>query len=727
MAKPSAIKTQAPTRREGRGDLPHLAEARRLYSLLMDGAKPAGFHLRDGYWLRNAATKKLLRSSYTSEWRPARDVLTDGTHEERKLTSYHLSYHLRGKYSVAWTAPSWTSLMVLDIDRPHVPDGADAEAHWRADAQRDETLAAVWDAFGCDEAKQPVVLATPGGGYHLYFPLCRTGDPNERERTWPAAWAREWFEYHLERAGLSLRPGTLELYPSGVRLRAPCGRGTALLAPQNPNHGDDLRLEPVQAQYITVIDGKTGEAKRSLRRRIGPMTTAFCDAIDEARRPLEAWLGNEERAWSPTWGPFGDRAPKKQALRFQAKTHLSQHKEDVSNSGPQSPVASGSEESGWLLHGRAFSARIRSLAQEGLTHSGQRHDAALKLAWHLGVVEGLGRQEILDQIREWLSAHAHVSATRGRGDRAFVEGTLREVANYYDTRVCKVERWRGRAAPKLLGEALSAADADLIERCVEPRARTAARAIMRHIKAHATSEGHVPTPLELSSKLLEELCGDSRLAVENDDGTRSRRRTSVVALEELSRLGLLAIHTNYSVGHHGRRYTCWYQFGSGVAPRETESGGRELARREVEEGTLVVELAPESHVPRARLRLRSEGDEQPNPGSLEEDKARPPWWRRMYARRAFTPADFFDNGASPRLADGPFRHRALTGVAVKGKPAVQPRAPSNSNVVPHAPPQGVGLPGPEAVSRLPDSVARVADHGLRDAIARAWAAFEDSS
>ena len=718
MPELAAKKTQISTRREGRGDLPYLAEAKRLYALLTDGAKQAGFHIRDGYWLRNAATKQFLRSSYTSEWRPARDVLSDDTHEERKLTSYHLSYHLRGKYSVAWTSPSWTSLMILDIDRPHVPADADADAHWQADAQRDEMLAKVWDAFGCTEDKQPVVLATPGGGYHLYFPLCRTGDPNERERTWPAAWAREWFEYHLDKAGLTLRPGTLELFPSGVRLRAPCGRGSALLAPQNPNHSDKLELEPVHARCITVIDGQTGDSKSSFRRRIGPMTAAFCDAIDRARRPLEAWLGNDERAWSPTWGPFGDRAPKKEGLSFQANLQLSRDKEEVNK-----PRLSGSEDlSGWLLKGAAFKARIRSLAQHGLTESGQRHDAALKLAWHLGVVEGMQREEILEQIYNWLKEHEHMSATRDLGDRLFVDGTLREVAHYIDTRVSKVVRWRKGLSPRLLGAPLDAADEGLIERCVRSEARVAAKGLLRHLKAHASGEGVVLEPLELSSKLIEELCGDQRITVKNEDGTRSRRRTSSLALEDLSRLGVLAIHTNYSVGNHGRRFTCWYQFGSGVAPQETESGGRELASCEIEGGTLVVELPAESNVPRTRLSLRSESDElQASTG--EDDNNEVPWWRRMYERRAFTPADFFAKGRSPRLADGPFRHRFL--LPRVSRRVVQPRAPSNSNASPGEP--RVQRSSSSAGQALLAPVEGIADRGLREAIARAWIAFDDSS
>ena len=49
---------------------------------------------------------------------------------------------------------------------------------------------------------------------------------------------------------------------------------------------------------------------------------------------------------------------------------------------------------------------------------------------------------------------------------------------------------------------------------------------------------------------------------------------------------MLTIHTNYSVGRHGRRNSCWYEF----APIELEDGSRELARRGTESGDLVLEL-----------------------------------------------------------------------------------------------------------------------------------------
>ncbi len=68
---------------------------------MTDGAPPGGFHIRNGPHLRDRQTKRAIMSSYTDEWRPAWDVLADGSHEARKLTSYYLAAHVRGSSSVA--------------------------------------------------------------------------------------------------------------------------------------------------------------------------------------------------------------------------------------------------------------------------------------------------------------------------------------------------------------------------------------------------------------------------------------------------------------------------------------------------------------------------------------------------------------------------------------------------------------------------------------------------
>jgi hypothetical protein len=631
--------------------------AHSLYDVLTDGAPPAGYHVRRGYAVRDAVSKKPLRPSYTDTWLPARQRQPDGRETERLLNPYVLCQHLRGRYDVAWTAPSWSSLIVLDIDRPNLPDDADLDAVLTANFARDAVLAAVWRAFDCDATRRPVVLTTPGGGYHLYFPVCRTRDPEAAERTWPNGWLREWFEHRLNQAGLDLRPGRLELYPSGVRLRAPCGRGMALVEPQRPDDPDDLRLNPVHARSVELIDGKTGDRKPVLRRSLVPMTRAFLQALEAQRRPVEEWVSGEEArpAWSPVWGPFGDREAlaeladrTKQAPSFQGDVPLFQHKEEVQKAaGPLGdPVA------GWvggLLRGRAFYRRVKELSLYGLTDPGTRHDGALKLAWYLGVLCQEGKEEVLAKVGQWLQDHDHASMTRDQSPARFVRQTLREVAHYYDTRIVHCRRGVGVSVPEVVLPPLAAAERGVVDRHVAAATRPAVARVLQYLAARADAQGRIGLPIELSGTLLSTLCGDGRITVENPDGSRSRRRAYVVAIDELVRLGVLALHCDYSTGNHGRQYTCWYCFGSGVLPVEDTQGRRVLAERVVEDGTLRVVATGDRGMPSVDLVTSS-------PGLPSSSEAQGPWWFRMYARRAFTPAEFFD-ADDRKVLPGPFRHR----------------------------------------------------------------------
>jgi hypothetical protein len=671
----SRAQVESPLRASSRapeGSAPDLLDlAQQLHAVLTDGAPAAGYHVRRGYAVRDAASKQPLRDSYTDIWLPARERHADGRETDRPLNHFVLAQHLRGRYDVAWTAPSWSSLVVLDIDRPALPDDAPPEALAAANLARDVVLAEVWRAFDFDVERQPVVLGTPGGGYHLYLPFCRTAEA--AERTWPNAWAREWFEYVLDRAGIERRPGRLELYPSGVRLRAPCGRGMALLAPTRPDDPDDLRLEPVHARPVTVVDGASGRASTVMRRSIVPMTGAFLAALAAQRRPIESWVGGEDgpRAWSPVYGPFGDRAAvaelatrKKPGPCAEAAVCLSPHKEEVR----KAPGLAGAREglgadgAGMLLRGRAFYDRVAELSHVGLTDPGTRHDGALKLAWYLGVLCKHPRSEVLARVEAWLEEHEHSSTTRERSPRGFVRQTLREVAHYYDTRIVHCTPMGGGRVPELASRPLAAADKALLLR-VASEAREAAEAILRLLAGHADGAGRVPHAVELSGTVLRSVAGggDKRITVVAADGTRQRRRGYVVALEELVRLGVLALHCDYSTGHHGRLYTCWYVFGSGILPAEAVPAAAAsddqpaaaelvLAERAIEEGVLRVTLAPDSPLPCVRLVAAPSvvvGGAAPE---------REPWWVRMYQRRAFTPAEFFEADAR-KVLPGPFRHR----------------------------------------------------------------------
>ena len=403
------------------------------------------------------------------------------------------------------------------------------------------------------------------------------------------------------------------------------------------------------------------------------MVSSFCDALEASRRPLGEWLGQEDKeAWHATWGPWGrrdevvpgEKKPKRKP-RVQA---LSQHIEEVPKAmgalplspSPSGPSAFSIPQSGWLLFGAAFRGRIQDLTEHGITEPGERHDAALKLCWHWGKCRGFDKAATLARVREWLTSFEHASATRDRSHHAFVRDTMREVSHYYDRHVAPSGRVGQPRGADLALRPLPEVDKAAVLPEVDGDVRETAAGILRFLRNSADVEGRVPHPVNLSGKVLAAVLGERRVQVIEADGTVRRRRATVIAIEELERLGIVALHTDYSTGHHGRLYTCWYQFGSGALPRR-EDGKLVLAERVVEEG---------------HLRVMGDGAGRVAVDLVPARSAVPsssPWWVRMYQRRAFTPAEFFE-GDDRKVIPGPFRHRRDRG-GVSEEKSVKSAAP----------------------------------------------------
>src|SRR5689334_14601085 len=85
------------------------ALAQQLFAVLSDGAPALPFSIRGGFALRDLETRLPIRSSFTSEWRRAKDVLPDGTERDRLANAAVLARHLIGQYDIAIAAPSWSS------------------------------------------------------------------------------------------------------------------------------------------------------------------------------------------------------------------------------------------------------------------------------------------------------------------------------------------------------------------------------------------------------------------------------------------------------------------------------------------------------------------------------------------------------------------------------------------------------------------------------------------
>lgn len=517
-------------------------------------------------------------------WQRAKVRMQDGREVDRKLNPWTLAQHLRGRYSVAAAAPSWVGWCALDIDaHPDPRDPDELGARRRAKAAADAVLAQVWRALGCSAERHPLVLRSPGGGYHVWFPLTRgPGSPNA-EHTWPAAVVRAWFERVLRAAGVPIGPGILEIFPAGRCLRVPCGRGMQLLRALWPDDAEALGLQPWPG---TVTYRRRPDGTVHAIRAIGAMADVFTAQWHAQRRPLPEWLQQPAAAWDPKWGFLGwrgqPRDEKNQTSVSKGLVTRSQELDEVSGGpegraagvlrtagvagagrvrrkpGPVRVSVAAQGGSGPLVYGDEFKLKINQYLTHGVTEASTRHDAVLALMFYWMAPCGLELEAALLQLRDWCLAHDH------RGSRLtpqrFVKACLAEGAQYGRRHG---PRWKFRGGGGVAAgglRTLTAADETVVAQA-DARVHDEVRAVLRWLAGQAGADGEVAEPVQLASGLLHRLCGDRRVVV---DGRRCRATT--VAMAELTRLGVLALAQNYAVGRWGRRFVCWYRFGSGVLP-----------------------------------------------------------------------------------------------------------------------------------------------------------------
>jgi hypothetical protein len=143
---------------------------------------------------------------------------------------------------------------------------------------------------------------------------------------------------------------------------------------------------------------------------------------------------------------------------------------------------------------------------------------------------------------------------------------LREVANYLDKRVLRAGASRvGPASPGqtrssgLARPDLAPADIEAAGRCLSPEVCPEGLELLSLLRTYADPRGRVPHAVDLSSRVLEDLCGQRRVR----DGDGRKRRAYVVALEELSlhlsrRISLVFSMDSRSVAiaPPGRRAAC---------------------------------------------------------------------------------------------------------------------------------------------------------------------------
>lgn len=587
-------------------------------------------------------------------WRPARELVQVGGVRQmvpRLLTPQTIAAHVRGGYAVAFEAAGWVEWVAIDIDaHAGEADGADGEAVAKRRARR--VLGQVLGALGCGGDRWPLILRSPGGGFHVWIPISRgVGD----DHRWPASWAASWFRFHLAACGIELRPGVCEVYPSGGRLRSPCGRGSVLLRVAGELaqlEADPFALVPwsgtasTRARWVSHGDVLTV-------RQVRPMLAAFLGEWERQRRTIADWTGRPEAAWDPCWGFLARRGgggAKNPGLMVPGGCGRSQQVDDVSDpppgrgagpesgrpalvviagggakvdrgsvaaapasSFPTSPSAELTSDVGdvegatvpALVKGAAFWRKVHRYHAEGVTEAGTRHDAVLTLCFAWGAAAGLSDGETIERLIAWCGAHAH-SGSRLAGSPRFTAECVREAAHYLATRRA---RWKyqgsGRGSAVSLG-VLVEADRRVLER-VDVSVRTEAAAVLSFLAGKADDGGTVADPVEWAASLAARLLGDRRVQVEG-----ARRRAAVVAVEELARLGVITRHSGHAVGRRGRRWSVWYRFGSGELPAQVvvdRASWERAGRREV--------LVPSLAMPAATVTPASAEAAQMAPGAAE--------------------------------------------------------------------------------------------------------------
>jgi hypothetical protein len=578
--------------------------AEQLYALIASGHDTLAYNVGVGgpVLVMRGPDGKLRAIRFLGEggplWQRARE-LHEGIERDRRFNAWVLERHLLGHYSVAPAAAGWVQWVALDIDAHPAAGAPEHVARQLARARADRVLAGVWRALGCSAERHPLILRSPGGGYHVWIPLTRGEGSANPEHTWPAAIARAWVERHLVAAGLELAPGVLEVYPSGRCLRAPCGRGMVMLRASQPDRPEALALRPWPGTAEAHVDWMRDEPTSWRRCRV-PMVQAFLDQWTAQRRTLADWLGRPEASWDPTWGFLGWRdvedeaieigeislAEKKREAGAAPKGSRSQESDDVLGrpqavgnrivpgrqsrgsassipdqqltSPPEDPDLPPDPAGGRLVRGRAFLEKVRRLLLEGVAEPSTRHDAVLTLAFYWAATCGLPHEQALARLEAWCRAHPHQGSRLAQRPRAFLATCLREARHYIEHHG-PMWRFRGRGTAGLA--TLTPADHAVVS-AADPQVAGEVATILAWLAGRADPEGRIADPVQMSARLLARLCGDRRINAEG-----KRRRATTLALEQLEQLGVITMASEYRVGQRGRLWSCWYQIGSGVLAR----------------------------------------------------------------------------------------------------------------------------------------------------------------
>jgi hypothetical protein len=403
-----------------------------LLNLYIETALPGGsrclgqrFHARE-WWMRNG-------------WIERPNPFT--THRCERLTREHVRDHLAGRRLIAPRWPADVDCIEIDIDakdeaarltleeRLYGVMGAldarstSAQLEWRRDPYEGRGIGIIWQS-------------SRGGGLRYRIPLNDLHPAVElRERTLEA----------LERAGLTVTPGRIEIFPDGQRpCRLPLGSGFHFM-----DDAFDFLPGFVFAGYGDRVVAGCKRRGARLVRDVPWSVRLWARMVAARRLPLELVFGRPRVFSVP---PCATLDVKKD--RGVPVAPSAEHATSCAVNTQVVAASSGPNRGGR----RGYWAVIRELEESGAPAEG-RFEAmkALTFAWRIGV--GLPSPAVLSRLRDWLDTAPHASKDLTSHGREKVKTSMLKSAESRlaqldaDIRNGKYRPGAGRAASASVGAA----------------------------------------------------------------------------------------------------------------------------------------------------------------------------------------------------------------------------------------------------------------------------------
>ena len=261
------------------------------------------------------------------------------------LVDDKLKKHLNGEYYVASAAYFSTRCITIDVD---------SGRYWRSLYKRADQVQKVFSKA------TPLVFSTPRKGLHLKYLL-----EQEVQSKQAVAFAKDLFD----EAGIDLKPGQYELFPSGKKLlRAPLGRDCFLI--------DPFTYKPVSSDR----------------------SDNFC-ALDNLLQE-----NNTDRLIVPDDYPTINTSSQFRD-GFRGKRGYSDNE---------------------------FMQGIDELLKIGLTQPAQRNDACLKLCWHMRTICQYDEETTIQELWTWMQEYHNGYSSEFNKNPPKVYQKIQEVVKHFD-------------------------------------------------------------------------------------------------------------------------------------------------------------------------------------------------------------------------------------------------------------------------------------------------------